>query len=63
MSEERTIAGFTNRLQSMCPQKRGELPLYIETIVGCHLFRDLKSREASHVFRKENVSISRITTS
>ena len=53
-------------LQTNCNQcflkKDGTCP-YIETIVDCHLFRDLKSREVSYAFKKEKRKHPRITTS
>jgi len=53
-------------LQTNCNQcflkKDGTCP-YIETIVDCHLFRDLKSREVSYASKKEKRKHPRITTS
>ena len=53
-------------LQTNCNQcvlkKEGNCP-YIEQIVNCHLFNDLKSREVFYVFKKEKRQHPRIITS
>jgi hypothetical protein len=46
-----------------CVLKREEICPYIETIVNCHLFSDLKSREVSKGFKKEKRQYPRIITS
>ena len=52
--------------QTNCNQcvikKEGNCP-YIEQIIDCHLFKDLKSREVSHVFKKEKRRHPRMITS
>ena len=53
-------------LQTDCNQcvlnKEGNCP-YIEQIVDCHLFKDLKGREVSYVFKKEKRQHPRINAS
>lgn len=52
--------------QTNCNQcvikKEGNCP-YIEQIIDCHLFKDLRSREVSHVFKKEKRRHPRMITS
>ncbi|MGZ3635625.1 MAG: PilZ domain-containing protein [Syntrophales bacterium] len=53
-------------LQTSCNQcalKKEEICPYIETIVNCHLFNDLKSREVFNGFKKEKLQYPRIITS
>jgi hypothetical protein len=53
-------------IQTNCNQcvlkKEGNCP-YIEQIVNCHLFKDLRSREVSYIFKKEKRQYPRIVTS
>jgi hypothetical protein len=53
-------------IQTNCNQcvlkKEGSCP-YIEQILNCHLFKDLRSREVSYVFKKEKRQYPRIVTS
>ena len=46
-----------------CVRKKEERCPYLETIVNCHLFSDLRSRETSNVFKKEKRQYPRIITS
>jgi hypothetical protein len=48
---------------NQCVLKREEICPYLETIVNCHLFKDLKSREVFIDFKKEKRQYPRIITS
>ena len=53
-------------LQTNCDQcvlNKEELCPYLETIVNCHLFNDLKSREVFNGFKKERRQYPRTITS
>ena len=48
---------------SQCVLRKEDLCPYIEQIADCHLFKDLKSREVSYVFKKEKRQHPRIIAS
>ena len=56
MRHNEVTDGQLQDLQTNCNQcvlKKEELCPYLETIVNCHLFNDLKSREVFNGFKKE----------
>jgi hypothetical protein len=48
---------------NQCVLKKEDSCPYIEQIVDCHLFKNLKSREVSYTFKKEKRQHPRIITS
>jgi hypothetical protein len=66
MRHNKVKEGQSQDLQTNCNQcvlkREGNCP-YIETIVNCHLFKDLKSREVFYTFKKERRQHPRIITS
>jgi hypothetical protein len=58
--------GQSQDLQTNCNQcvlKKENICPYIEQIVDCHLFKDLRNREVSYTFKKERRQHPRIITS
>jgi len=66
MRHNEVKGGQVQYLQTNCSQcvlKKEELCPYLEQIMNCHLFKDLKSGEVFNGFKKEKRQYPRIITS